>query len=137
MRKENGFGKRRKPGVLRRAVIASAVTAALAAAAAAYAVLALRRGGGLPCPLRALTGLLCPGCGMTHAAADLLRLNIRDAFSDNMLFPLYIAYFGWLIAAVIRRYIRTGEISFPLRPFAVHAVTLTLALGYGILRNIL
>lgn len=37
------------------------------------------------CPFRALTGLPCPGCGMTRAFLALGRLDIAEAFSQNPL----------------------------------------------------
>lgn len=32
------------------------------------------------CPFRWLTGICCPGCGMTRAVISLLRLDFRQAF---------------------------------------------------------
>lgn len=40
---------------------------------------------GIPCNLRRLTGLLCPGCGMTRAVFSILRLDFAKAFSYNAL----------------------------------------------------
>ncbi len=33
----------------------------------------------LQCPIRALTGVSCPGCGMTRAVMSLVRLDFKDA----------------------------------------------------------
>lgn len=35
----------------------------------AYAIFALTTGFYIPCPFRAATGLLCPGCGISHCAS--------------------------------------------------------------------
>lgn len=41
------------------------------------------------CPFKALTGLPCPGCGMTHAFLALGRLDLAGAWAANPLaFPL-------------------------------------------------
>lgn len=41
------------------------------------------------CPFKALTGLPCPGCGMTHAFLALGRLDFSGAWNANPLaFPL-------------------------------------------------
>jgi len=41
------------------------------------------------CPFKAVTGLPCPGCGMTHAFLALGRLDFAGAFSANpLVFPL-------------------------------------------------
>lgn len=56
--------------------------ALLAAGGAAYAAFALRFGG-LPCPVRALTGLRCPGCGVTTLLLSLLRGDWAGAFWAN------------------------------------------------------
>ncbi len=34
----------------------------------------------LQCPIRALTGVSCPGCGMTRAVVSLLQLDFKGAF---------------------------------------------------------
>ena len=131
-------------GTARRAVTAAVMIVALAVAVAGYAAIAMRRGWGMPCLFRTLTGWQCPGCGMTraaylmtHAVVALLRLDIRTAFACNALFPVYGAYCGWLTVSTARRYIRTGKATLPARPVAVHIILLVLALGYGVLRNTL
>ena len=124
------------PAIRRRAIAAAVVLTCLLATVIRYAAAALHTGRGFPCPFRALTGCLCPGCGMTHALAALFRLNIREALVQNALFPAYISYFGWLIGSATRRYVRTGSLAFPMRPLPVHIGALVLFLCYGILRNL-
>ncbi len=41
----------------------------------------------LPCPIKHLTGISCPGCGMTRAVLSALRLEISAAFEFH---PLWI-----------------------------------------------
>lgn len=41
---------------------------------------------GLPCPVRQLTGIICPGCGMSRAWLAVLRLEILEAFGYHPLF---------------------------------------------------
>lgn len=42
----------------------------------------------IPCPIKLLTGVSCPGCGMTRAYASLLRLDFSAAFAYHPLWPL-------------------------------------------------
>jgi len=57
----------------------------LAAAAASFVYPAIGRqtGLGLPCPLRALTGVPCPMCGMTTAATSLAAGDLHAALAAN------------------------------------------------------
>lgn len=61
-------------------------------------------GGHYPaCIFRAVTGLYCPGCGLTRATHDLLHLDIASAFARNPLAP-FLALFAiyltgrWLVS---------------------------------------
>ena len=52
----------------------------------------------LPCPFHALTGLECPGCGVTRMCLALLRLDFAGAWAANpgllLLSPLILALVG-------------------------------------------
>ena len=54
----------------------------------------------LPCVFRQVTGLICPGCGMTRAWAAALQLDLAGAFWRHPMFwsvpvlGLYILYDG-------------------------------------------
>ena len=54
---------------------------------------------GISCPIKFLTGISCPGCGMTRALIHALRLDFAAAFFYHPLWigliPAVIAYF-WL-----------------------------------------
>ena len=64
---------------------------ALPAAALAVAVWdPARNGGPALCPLRGLTGLPCPGCGLTRATGALLRGRVGDALQMHPLIPLVL-----------------------------------------------
>jgi hypothetical protein len=74
------------PGIpLRRretSVIAAVTGAAALVAAAAYPVTAVEDGPVL-CPFRLLTGLPCPGCGLTRSWVYLAHGQWSDAWSAN------------------------------------------------------
>ena len=51
-----------------------------------------------PCPWRAVTGLPCPGCGMTRSALALLRGDLPGSLRENALTWLILVF--WLVVAV-------------------------------------
>lgn len=57
----------------------------LAVGAAALVLSAL----GVGCPIRFLTGVSCPGCGMTRAWLELARLHVGAALAYHPLFWLF------------------------------------------------
>ncbi|MEW5871544.1 MAG: DUF2752 domain-containing protein [Chloroflexota bacterium] len=60
---------------------------------------------GLPgwqCPIKAITGLPCPGCGLTEAVGDLLHGDWRGAMAAHAFAPLFLlAFILLLIVSVL------------------------------------
>jgi hypothetical protein len=58
---------------------------------------------GLPCPLRTVTGVPCPLCGMSTSVEAVLRLDLHGALSANPLGLLAVAVALALLAIRPRR----------------------------------
>jgi len=87
------------------------------------------------CPLRALTGYYCPGCGSTRALHQLLHGNIAAAFSYNPLFVLstpLVAY--WIVSEVFLFF--GGKPPRITVPDKVMWLTLIVVVAFGVARNI-
>jgi uncharacterized protein DUF2752 len=77
------------------------------------------------CPFRALTGLLCPGCGMTRAFCALGHGELRRAIGFNALSPLLFLAFivAWIGAAsTLLNLHRVRAVVMRLRPTPTAAV---------------
>jgi hypothetical protein len=88
-----------------------------------------------PCPVRLLTGWLCPGCGTLRAAHQLLHGNVAAAWALN---PLLVGVSPLLLAVLAgqARSEVTGRVqpAFFASPGSAWAL-LSLTLAYGIARN--
>ena len=102
----------------------------------AYAIWFSFTGIGIPCPIRAVTGYRCPGCGITHCAVNLLHGRVREAFEANQ-FVFILAPFG-LIYGLWRavRYIRVGSEEISIPETVVFVILLILAIAFAFYRNI-
>ncbi len=102
----------------------------------AYAGLVLWTGGGIPCPFHALTGLYCPGCGISRMLLALLQLDIEGAWRAH---PLALAALpaGALLAGTLAaRYIRRGDASLSRWQNVLVWVLVAAFLLFGVLRNL-
>lgn len=54
--------------------------------------------GYLRCPLHTMTGLWCPGCGVTRATHHLLHGDVGAALGSNVFLPVFagLLVLGWL-----------------------------------------
>lgn len=92
-------------------------------------------GGILPiCPFRALTGLWCPGCGLTRATHHLLRGEIGRALHYNalvlvILAALAAAWLTWTLRAAGR------DVRWAV-PIRVQVLAGTVLLAFAVVRNL-
>lgn len=122
-----------KKRLLRVALIGGGLLALLVGYGVFYNV----TGFGIPCMLHEVTGLECPGCGLTRAIAAVVRLDLAAAFGFNALWPLYAAYFLWGGLGMAMAYVKRGEAGYLPGKTWMHAVILSAVVLYGILRNLL
>jgi hypothetical protein len=51
----------------------------------------------IPCIFRTITGYTCPGCGLTSAVIELLKLNPLGAWDENPLIFIILPAGAWWI----------------------------------------
>lgn len=112
------------------------IGAALLLGGCTYAVFCDLTGFGIPCVFHLLTGLQCPGCGVSRMCLALLRLDLPGAWEANPVILCMLPLGAVLGVRMVLRYIRTGS-SHPTAPeeWTMLAMTAVLVL-FGILRNL-
>jgi hypothetical protein len=86
-----------------------------------------------PCPFRALTGWLCPGCGSTRAMHALLHGHLIEALRLN---AFAVAAVPVVAGHVIQEVFGHGDtLVARVRPAYIRALAVAIVL-FGILRNL-
>ena len=91
---------------------------------------------GIPCIFNLITGLKCPGCGVTRCLFSLVNLDINKAFQNNalvtiLIIPFVIYYLYINYCYVLNKENRLSNIVNKMMPSLLIVVIL-----YGIIRNI-
>ena len=102
----------------------------------AYAVFAGLTGLSIPCPFHALTGLLCPGCGVTRMCLALLTLDLSAAWAANPVLLLLLPVLAALLIRQAMRYVKTGRSTLSRRESALVWGMAAVLLLWGIARNL-
>lgn len=101
----------------------------------AYLFIFQKLGVGIPCIFRKITGWKCPGCGMTHALAEVWNGNFQAAWEDNALsitiLPITCIY---LLYRWVREVLHKGE-EFDIWEYIFLGVLVIIAVAYGYIRN--
>ena len=111
--------------------------AALLAAGLGYALWVRLTGLALPCPFRAVTGLLCPGCGVTRLCLALLRGDWAAAWRANPVLLLLLPVLAVLIVRMAVRYVQAGRTAGPDWENALIWAMTGLLVAWGAARNLL
>lgn len=92
----------------------------------------------LPCLFNKLTGLYCPGCGMTRAIISFWHFDFISCFRNNMLFFVFLPLGLYYIICVIRTYIKFGVVISINQVFSKWVICglLLLVIGFGVIRNL-
>lgn len=101
----------------------------------AYFAFVKLTGWGIPCIFHMLTGLYCPGCGISRMFFALARLDLQGAFAYNALVMVLLPF---AVVFGLRRwwiYVKSGNMGMDkLEKFLV-IPALLLTLAFGIMRN--
>lgn len=89
----------------------------------------------LVCPFHFITGLYCPGCGVSRMCLALLRLDVDGAFRANAALTL-MAPFGALFAVQMAvKYVRGGSADLSRVQSAAVVGAIVILVVFGVLRN--
>lgn len=111
-------------------------TALLFALGGVYAVFLRHTGIGFVCPFNFLTGLKCPGCGVTRMCLALLRLDFPAAFAANPVILLQSPVLAVIFVTYSVTYIRTGHWQMHCWQNVALWGCIAILILYGIVRNI-
>ncbi len=101
----------------------------------AYFIFVKIVGFGIPCIFHVITGLHCPGCGISRMFIALASLDFKSAFHSNALILCTLPVSLFYIARHYYFYIKTGKPKYTKLETVLLVIALVLLIIFGILRN--
>ncbi len=90
----------------------------------------------IPCPIYSITGLHCPGCGVTRMIYSIFKLDFYQAFRYNPLLFITMPFFLFFIINDIYSKIKNKESLYKKVPEFIWIIVIAIFMIFGILRNI-
>ena len=100
-----------------------------------YAILCMQ-GIVIPCIFHEVTGLKCPGCGVTHMCLSLLRLDFAEAFAANQALFVLLPLFVFYAIKISARYVKSGSMKFSKFDNIVCFSVIVILIVFAIVRNL-
>ena len=88
------------------------------------------------CPLLAMTGFACPGCGATRGLHALLHGDLLGALDFNLLLPGFLIFFGYLFVSLLLTALRGRGLDFRIFTPRVIGGFFVFALVFTVARNL-
>jgi Protein of unknown function (DUF2752) len=88
------------------------------------------------CPLYTMTGLACPGCGLTRGFHALFHGDIFGALDYNAILPAFAFFFGYLFLSLFLTAARGRGLKFGIFKQKVVWGFFIVAMTFAVLRNL-
>lgn len=93
-------------------------------------------GWAVPCSVYLITGLKCPGCGVTRMCLAIMDFDFKNAYQSNQMLFILLPVLFYLLGSYALGYIRSGRWYITKKQTLLTYICIGLMLGYGIYRNI-
>lgn len=103
----------------------------------AYGVFYIKTGIGIPCVFNKITGLKCPGCGVTHMCVALMKGDILEAMHSNVVLFFISPLLLYILIGYACRYINTGRMWLPKWQTVALYIMIAALVIYAIVRNLM
>ncbi|MDY3861362.1 MAG: DUF2752 domain-containing protein [Ruminococcus sp.] len=90
----------------------------------------------IPCVFHLVTGLYCPGCGVTGMIISLLHFDFLGAFKHNVAIITALPALLYLFIAALVRYIKTGQTTLTRFQNILLYILIGYFIVFAVLRNI-
>ena len=103
-----------------------------------YYIITQILGFGIPCVFHLITGLSCPGCGVSRMLIALMHLDLRSAFQANRLLFCLLPVFTVLLVYWTLQYLtgrKPGKQAVLIERW-VYIILIVLLVLWGIFRNL-
>ncbi len=109
----------------------------LLAVGIAYGVFYIKTGIGIPCIFNKITGLKCPGCGVTHMCVALMKGDIPEAMQSNVVLFFISPLLLYILIGYACRYIKTGRMWLPKWQTVALYIMIAALVIFAIVRNLI